>query len=236
MTPFYTDFDPVEYYTFAQTETFRRFGKHQDVIYHTTHDFSNFGRKKLELKWIMHPTLNSVGQKSPYCQLILDDSSTLHHAAHTTPRIKWSYLRVTILGTLQVWEDDQFVNRTNINRAGRTQYPKPEIPLQPNQVSIPRMPSDSPLPPSAPPSTELMWKHPHWSFKQATFSMQGMATLAFAEFFEWWTGRAPPDRLVRLFKPFWIRSLNCKGLFATHPGPCCIPPPISWTLLHPSEP
>ena len=134
MTPFYTDFDPVEYYTFAQTETFRRYGRHKDVVYHTKYDFSNFGRKKLELKWVMHPTMN--------------------HA----------------------WEDDQFVDRHNVNTAhGGTQYPKPSIPIRPDQ---------------------------------ATFSMQGMATLAYAEFFEWWTGRSPPDMLVNLFKPFWIRSLN----------------------------
>uniref|UniRef100_A0A7S2MWZ0 Uncharacterized protein n=1 Tax=Haptolina brevifila TaxID=156173 RepID=A0A7S2MWZ0_9EUKA len=131
-TPFYTDFDPVEYYTFAQTETYRRYGKHKDVSYHSLYDFSNFGRKKLELKWIMHPSMNHV------------------------------------------WEDDQFVNRHNVAKGG-TQYSKPEIPLSP---------------------------------RQATFSFQGMATIAFALFFEWWTGRAPPDQLISIYKPFWIRSLN----------------------------
>lgn len=45
MTPFFLDFDPVEYTTFHQTESFRRYGKHEDAVYHTKNDMSNFGRK-----------------------------------------------------------------------------------------------------------------------------------------------------------------------------------------------
>jgi hypothetical protein len=38
MNPFYIDFDPNEYEIFRQTETFRRFGKYKDALFHSTNE------------------------------------------------------------------------------------------------------------------------------------------------------------------------------------------------------
>ena len=212
MTPFYTDFDPVEYSTFAQTETFRRFGKHQDVVYHTTHDFSNFGRKKLELKWIMHPTLNSVGENvNPFFFCLAYGSNAPAQC------MKWPNLRVTILGLCRCGRMTSLSTEPTSTGQGTRAAHKTGTALSTQSLRSHCCPTRSVTPHtswqpscSAPPSTGLSEKN-RVGPPQATFSMQGLATLAFAQFFEWWTGRSPPDRLVQLFKPFWIRSLNCKG-------------------------
>jgi hypothetical protein len=93
--------------------------------------FSNFGRKKLELKWIIHQSLNSINT------------------------------------------DVQYTNASAVGNL--TQYPFPGIAVKQGKASS---------------------------------SLQGMATTGFALFFEWWTGRSPPQQLVNDYKPFMIKSMN----------------------------